>query len=144
MGLWVSHNCWEGAYSAFLRWRHTLAEAAGYTIREATAGERAAGHYSPSVNIDWSMFEDQHYKGEWGNFVPGDDPLLFLLVHSDYDGVIHPEQGIHIAARLEQILPLLDDTEAIGHIRPSMRAETQQFIDGLRAAIKAGEDVEFG
>jgi hypothetical protein len=64
-------------------------------------------------------------------------------VHCDCDGVIHPQQGVHIARRLEQLLPLLDDTEAIGHIRPSMRAKTQQFIDGLKAAAAAGEDVEF-
>jgi hypothetical protein len=96
------------------------------------------------VNIDWSMFEDQNYQGEWGSFVPGDDPLLYLIVHSDCDGVIHPQQGIHIAARLEQLLPLLDDQEAIGHIRPSMRAKTQVFIDGLRKAAANEEDVEFG
>jgi len=96
------------------------------------------------VNIDWSMFEDEHYQGEWGSFVPGDDPLLYLIVHSDCDGVIHPEQAVHIARRLESLLPLLDDKEAIGHIRPSMRAKTQAFIDGLRAAVKAGEDIQFG
>ncbi len=144
MGLWVSHDCWDGAYGAFLRWRHTLAEAAGYQIREATSEERAAGHYAPSVNIDWSMFDDQHYQGEWGSFVPGDDPLLYLIVHSDCDGVIHPEQAVHIARRLESLLPLLDDKEATGHIRPSMRAKTQQFIDGLKLAAAAGEDVVFG
>ena len=143
MGLWVSHDCWDGAYSAFLRWRHTLAEAAGYKIREATPEERANHIYGPSVDIRWDMFEPENYQGEWG-FVPGDDPLLYLLVHSDCDGVIHPEQGIHIARRLEQLLPLLDDTEAIGHIRPHMRGKTQQFIDGLKVAAASGEDVEFG
>jgi hypothetical protein len=143
MGLWVSHDCWDGAYSAFLRWRHTLAGAAGYKIREPTTEERDAGMYSPTVDLHWEVFEPENYQGEW-DFVPGDDPLLYLIVHSDCDGVIHPEQGIHIARRLEQLLPLLDDTEAIGHIRPHMRGKTQQFIDGLKAAAAAGEDVEFG
>jgi hypothetical protein len=143
MGLDTSHDCWHGAYSAFQRWRDTLAVAAGYKIREATAEELAEGCYFPAVDIDWSQFEPQHYEGEWGTFVPGDDPLLFLIVHSDYSGVIHPAQGIHIARRLEQLLPLLDDTEAIGHIRPSMRAKTRQFIKGLRSAADAGEDVIF-
>ena len=142
MGLDTSHDCWHGAYSAFLRWRHTLAEAAGYKIREPTPEERDAGIYSKSVDLHWEMFEDKNYLGEWDT-VPGDDPLLFLIVHSDCDGVIHPAQGIHIARRLEQLLPLLDDAEAIGHIRPHMRAKTQQFIDGLKAAAAAGEDVEF-
>jgi hypothetical protein len=58
--------------------------------------------------------------------------------------VIHPEQGVHIARRLEQLLPLLDDTTEIGHIRPHMRGKTQPFIDGLKAAAAAGEDVKFG
>ena len=142
MGLDTSHDCWHGAYSAFLRWRHTLAEAAGYKIREPTPEERDQGIYSPSVDIHWEVFEDKNYQGEWDS-PPGDDPLLFLIVHSDCDGVIHPQQGIHIARRLEQLLPLLDDAEAIGHIRPHMRAKTQQFIDGLKAAAAAGEDVEF-
>lgn len=143
VGLWVSHDCWDGSYSAFLRWRHTLAEAAGYKIREPTDEERAAGVYSKTVDLPWDEFRPEHYQGDWNGFVPGDDPLLYLLVHSDCDGVIHPEQGAHIAARLEQLLPLLDDTEPIGHIRPHMRGTTQRFIDGLRAAVKANEDVEF-
>jgi hypothetical protein len=142
MGLDTTHGAWHGSYSAFLRWRHTLAEAAGYRIREATPEERDAGVYSSIVDIHWEAFEAKNYQGEWDT-VPGDDPLLYLLVHSDCDGVIHPEQGVHIARRLEQLLPLLDDTEVIGHIRPHMRGKTQQFIDGLQAAVKAREDVEF-
>ena len=136
MGLWVSHDCWEGAYSAFARWRRELARAAGYKILEPRFGE-------PDYDLPWDMFEAENYQGEW-HTVPGDDPLLYLLVHSDCDGVIHPEQGVHVARRLEQLLPLLDDTEALGHIQPHMRGKTQQFIDGLQAAAAAGEDVEFG
>ena len=145
MGLWVSHDCWDGAYSAFLRWRHTVAVAAGYKLREPTDEERAAGFYSPYVDIDWSVFRPEHYAGEWGSFVPGDDPLLYLIVHSDCDGVIHPQQGVHIADRLEQLLPKLDDSGG-GHIERfgGMRAVTERFIAGLRKAADAGEDVEFG
>lgn len=80
------------------------------------------------------MFEDKNYQGEWDS-PPGDDPLLYLLAHSDCDGVIHPAQGIHIAARLEQLLPRLgDDWEG---------SKTRQFIAGLHEAAKAGEDVDF-
>jgi hypothetical protein len=57
--------------------------------------------------------------------------------------VIHPGQGIHIARRLEQLLPLLDESVSGGHIA-SMQDKTQQFIDGLKVAAAAGEDVEFG
>jgi hypothetical protein len=137
MGLDTSHDCWHGPYGGFLRWRHALAEAAGYKIREPTPEERAEGIYSRSVDIHWEMFEAKNYQGEWG-FVPGDDPLLFLIVHSDCDGVIHPAQGIHIARRLEQLLPLLDDPDA-----GWLQDRTRKFIDGLKAAAAAGEDVDF-
>jgi hypothetical protein len=30
MGLDTTHDCWHGAYSAFMRWRRKLAEVAGY------------------------------------------------------------------------------------------------------------------
>jgi hypothetical protein len=29
MGLDTTHNCWHGAYSAFMRWRQEIAKAAG-------------------------------------------------------------------------------------------------------------------
>lgn len=32
MGLDVSHDCWHGAYSAFHRWRHGVAKAAGIPL----------------------------------------------------------------------------------------------------------------
>lgn len=128
MGLDTSHDCWSGPYSAFQRWRNTLAVAAGYKLAEGEYGVK-------TVDLLWDMIEDKNYQGEWDS-PPGDDPLLYLLVHSDCDGVIHPEHGVHIAARLEQLLPKLDGDEwATGR--------TRQFIDGLKAAAKAGEDVGF-
>jgi hypothetical protein len=136
MGLDTSHECWHGSYGSFSRWRTELARVAGYKINPPQIGQ-------PGYDLPWDEFEDKNYQGEWNGSVPGDDPLLFLLVHSDCDGVIHPEQGIHIARRLEQLLPLLDDTTENGHISPSMRGKTQQFIDGLRTAADAGEDVVF-
>jgi len=134
MGLDTTHDCWHGAYGAFARWRNELARAAGYKITEPRIGQ-------PGYELPWEMFEDKNYQGEW-NSPPGDDPLLYLLVHSDCDGVIHPAQGVHIAARLEQLLPDLDDSKSAGHIT-SMKGKTRQFIDGLRAAANSGEDVVF-
>lgn len=82
------------------------------------------------------MFEDKNYQGEWDS-IPGEDPLLFLLVHSDCDGVIRPEHGVHLADRLEQLPPLLDES-----VR-RMREDTERFAGGLRKAAASGEDVEF-
>jgi hypothetical protein len=135
MGLDVSHGCWSGAYSAFSRWRNELAVAAGYKV-----ARHANGHVT--ATLPWDQFTEANLQGEW-DYMPGDDPLIWLLAHSDCDGVIHPEQGELLAGRLEQLLPKLDATETVGHIWPHMRGVTEQFIAGLREAAVAGEDVEF-
>jgi hypothetical protein len=134
MGLDTSHECWHGGYISFGVWRNELARAAGYKVLEPRIGQ-------PGYELPWDEFEDKNYQGEWDS-PPGDDPLLFLLAHSDCDGVIHPRQGIHIAARLEQLLPLIRQPNP-RHDIGWMREKTQQFIDGLRKAHAAGEDVIF-
>jgi hypothetical protein len=137
MGLDTSHDAWHGAYSAFSRWRNHVATAAGYKIVRNTSN----GWVHDNVDLSWDVFEDKNYQGEWDH-PPGDDPLLYLIVHSDCDGVIHPREGRHLAARLESLLPKLDEDASGGHVW-SMRGVTQRFIDGLRLAAEAGEDVEF-
>jgi hypothetical protein len=137
MGLDTSHDCWQGAYSAFSRWRDELARAAGYTFFTPEGDYRA---YVREIN--WGALEPKNYEGEWDR-IP-EDPLIILLAHSDYDGEIKPEHAPLIADRLEQLLPKLPETEATGHIgRRGWRGTTQRFIDGLRAAADAGEPVEF-
>jgi hypothetical protein len=126
MGLDTSHGCWHGSYGGFAGWRREIARVAGYKIAEVDGRLQ--------YELPWDMFEDKNYQGEWDS-PPGDDPLVFLLAHSDCDGVIHPQHGIHIAARLEQLTPLLDDDWD--------RERAERFAAGLRAAHKAGEDVDF-
>lgn len=143
MGLDTTHDCWHGAYSAFNRWRHAVAEAAGYRVVPPTPEERATGRIlCDCVDIDWSIYRDENYQGEWSDGPFIDDPLLHLIVHSDCDGVIHPKHGRALAARLEGLLPLLDEGKSGGHIW-SMREVTERFIRGLRKATDADEDVEF-
>jgi hypothetical protein len=131
VGLDTSHDCWHGTYGGFQRWRREVARAAGYPVND-----QRQGISDPYYELPWEMFEEKNYQGEWDS-VPGDDPLLFLLVHSDCDGVIRPEHGAHLAGRLEQLLPALDD----GVYR--VREDTERFIGGLRKAAAAGEDVDF-
>ncbi len=143
MGLYVSHECWTGAYSAFSRWRDELARAAGYSFHAPSEAEKIEGFYRPYPDIRWDLFEAKNYQGEWDlSSHPGIDPLLFLIVHSDCDGLIHPAQAAPLAGRLEEILPLLDESKSGGHIQ-SMQGNTQKFINGLREAVRLGEDVEF-
>jgi hypothetical protein len=138
MGLDTTHGCWHGSYTGFNCWRNELARAAGYKLREPDIAE---GIVSPLPDLHWDAFEDKNYQGEW-DAPPGDDPLLFLLAHSDCDGVIHPEHGIHLARRLEHLVPLL---QAANEARDAewMSEMTRRFIKGLREAAAAGEDVKF-
>ena len=145
MGLDASHDCWHGAYSAFTRWRDKLAEAAGYEIAKVDwsgQGDRMADLIGPrdTVLIDWGHVTAENIQGDWEQ-TPA-DPLLILIAHSDCDGWIRARDCEPLADRLTELLPLLPDGEAPGHIR-HWRGKTQQFIDGLRLAATAGEDVEF-
>jgi hypothetical protein len=141
MGLDTSHDCWHGAYSAFSRWRDKLAEVAGYGMQDPTPEEQAQGFHRQYVALEWSGIEETNFQGEWTR-TPS-DPLIVLIAHSDCDGVIHPEQAGPLANRLEELLPLLPDESGGGHIG-HWRGKTQGFIDGLREAVRLGEDVEFG
>lgn len=135
MGLDTSHDCWHGAYSAFTRWRHKLAEVAGYTFEKCPKPH----DYMDQVAIDWSVITDANLQGDWEQ-TPS-DPLLVLIAHSDCDGEILPAQALPLADRLEALLPLLEG-DGGGHIG-SYRAKTEQFIAGLRKAAAANEPVDF-
>lgn len=140
MGLDTSHNCWHGAYSAFSRWREQIAQVAGYKMMDPTPEEQAQGFHRPYPMIEWSGISDANLQGEWTR-TPA-DPLVVLIAHSDCDGVIHPAQAGPLADRLAELLPLLPDGDGGGHIG-DWRTKTQAFIDGLRSAAQAGEDVDF-
>lgn len=129
MGLDTTHGCWHGSYNGFQHWRREVARAAGYPVNEAPDVLAGESYYG----LPEGQFDDANYLGEWADPSRG-DPLLFLLVHSDCDGVIHPGQASALAGRLEQMLPLLTGRT---------REATERFAAGLREAAAAGEDVEF-
>ena len=134
MGLDTSHDCWHGAYGAFYRWRSELGRAAGF--RMATDADRPSREYP---DLQWDRFPEENYSGEWA--VTPEDPLIVLLVHSDCDGVIHPEQAAPLAARLRQLAPLMSESGE-GHIL-NYRQVTERFAAGLELAAAHGEDVDF-
>ena len=153
MGLDTSHDCWVGSYTHFGMWRQEVARAAGYTL------VRNADVPWPTIEIPWEMFSRENSLGDWAAGPAVEDPLIYLFVHSDAEGVIHPEQGRHLAARLEQLLPELTTDAAnesasrfekflpaltIQRItREWLEEKTVRFIKGLRAAADSGQDVEF-
>ena len=156
MGLDITHGTWTGAYGAFNRWRGKLAAAAGYDVEawmllNPTAwklhqmGAAQAAQFQPPPetserNIAWGRVTDENVQGRWDRLP--EDPLVVLLVHSDCDGEIVADHLLPLAARLEQLIPLLPDEPAAGHIG-HWRDKTQEFIDGLRTAHDAGEPVVF-
>ena len=165
MGLDVSHGCWSGAYSAFMRWRRQIAKCAGIPLplmegyyvppneevlewlRPREGGPLCRSHLGPALTywlddvqsalpLSWEPFR-------WNWRVGFSDPLIVLLNHSDCDGKIDSEDCAHLAERLEGLLPQLRElSDDPGHIG-SWVEKTQRFIDGLRLAAAAGEAVEF-
>jgi hypothetical protein len=154
MGLDTTHGAWHGAYSAFMRWRTKIAELAGiplpimegfYEAPGGTSWDKAAeGKDQENYNL-WPF--NAHFRHthpslpvKWESLKP--DPLHVLLYHSDCDGEIAPEDCGKIADRLEELMPLLPSAEEAGHIG-NWKDKTKQFIDGCRAAAKAGEPLGF-
>jgi hypothetical protein len=157
MGLDTTHDCWHGAYSAFSRWREKLAEAAelpplalmdGFYrppdpealtwLAPAEGGPACGSHFGPHVFHWLEGFRDR-LPLRWEALKP--DPLHLLLNHSDCDGKLEAKDCAGIADSLERLLPALDG-DGGGHIG-LWRGKTQTFIDGLRRAAAAGEDVGF-
>lgn len=140
MGLDISHDTWSGAYGAFTRFRHALARAAGYEVT------RLDGDIRETVLIDWGHTEDRNYYGDW-DAIPcgtgGPDPLLLLIIHSDCEGHIEPEHCAVLAERLVDLLPAIEPgADGGGHLG-DIRAATERFVAGCRAAAAAGERLEF-
>lgn len=172
MGLDTSHNCWHGAYSAFHRWRCKLAEVACLPPLELMEGfwvsprDEIPSGLALTVRVAADMLERATYEClpkqpeedeknrpherllsafdfdpiRWECLKP--DPLHELLHHSDCDGTIPSSSCAAIAARLTELIPLLPDEDAGGHIG-NWREKTAQFRDGLLLAAAAGEDVDF-
>ncbi len=122
MGLDTSHDAWHGAYSRFARWRAHLAYAAGLPPLHQMYGHQ--DNRTPTDElIHWDVLKP--------------DDLILLLDHSDCEGSIVPADGQRIADRLEQLL------DSPRFAEDDWGERTRQFIDGLRAAVAAGEPVEF-
>jgi hypothetical protein len=142
MGLDTTHGCWSGAYSAFSRWRDKLADVAGYESVMAQYEHQT----SETILIDWGLVTPARIMGDWDAIpcrIDGTpDPLLLLLAHSDCEGFIRSRFCEPLADRLAELLPLLPSQPDHGHIG-DWQAKTQKFINGLREAAAAGEDVEF-
>lgn len=142
MGLNTSHDAFDGAYSAFNRWREKLAEAAGYDIVKLSV-EQDYGR--TMICVDWGLWpEDGYYDPP---YIPcrldgTPDPLMLLIAHSDCEGKIRSEFLPALAERMEELLPQLDGQDGHGHVG-DYGTKTRTFITGLQQAIQAGDDLLF-
>jgi hypothetical protein len=133
-----------------MQWRTKLAEIAGLPPLDLMEGFWQAGsHYDPRTYI--GAANDSLLKSRldslfvslpirWDALKP--DPLYKLLYHSDCDGEIAAKDCLAIAKRLEQLIPLLPDDDAGGHIGV-WKDKTKQFAKGLRRAHRAKEALIF-
>jgi hypothetical protein len=153
VGLDTTHDCWVGSYTHFGMWRQEVARAAGYALKQ-----RADAPW-PIIDLPDDLFTQETFVGDWTSSPAVEDPLIYLLVHSDGEGVIHPEQGRRLAARLEQLIPALSVEGANAtaaryeQFAPGLTIErltlewledkTRRFVKGLRVAAEVGEDVKF-
>lgn len=151
MGLDTSHECWHGAYSAFMRWRRMIAKVAGLPPLDLMQG-----FYTEEGGLHNPFYKQHEYDKEhnflhsesiWKSFPISWDclrpsPLHKLLHHSDCEGHINWSDTKPIADALKKILPKIPADDAGGHIG-NWKDKTQKFIDGLMAAHEAKERVEF-
>lgn len=155
MGLDTTHGCWNGGYGGFAMFREVVGKAAGIPYRKPNMMAMEFGPDQP--DIDWGLVTPEELSGRWVGSEPTaypslsrmydpptTDPVLYLLIHYDCEGQLRHEYLPALKARLEEIEPEYD------RLIPRMPAgyhglssKLRLFIEGLAAAIEAGEHVEF-
>ena len=157
MGLDVSHDCFEGAYSAFNSLRMEWARALqlpplhlmeGYYEKGqigcdpflfATQGAVLSSVSCSEYDVlKWKVLDFLPIK--WRSLKP--NPVYKLLYHSDCDGKLLAKDCLGIAKSLEKIWPKLKDGGNGGHIW-DYKEVTQKWINGLKLEAENNEDVEF-
>jgi len=127
MGLDVSHGAFDGAYSAFNRFRESVCKA-------------TEGHWCDAVSGREFWHFGEGYSKETH---PG---LFEFLAHGDCEGEITPYLAAKCADEMELLLPKLDDMGGGGgHLERNggIGATARKWIKGCRKAAKAGESLEF-
>jgi len=132
-----------------MRWRQEIARVAGLPPLDLmegfyvpfNSGNLATLYYGLGTRSeDYLRSIDERLPIKWDCLKPS--PLHALLYHSDCDGELRWEDCVGIADELERLIPLLPKGEHPGHIG-NWRDKTQAFIDGLRKAAEARENVDF-
>jgi hypothetical protein len=139
MGLDTTHDAWHGPYGSFSRWRQSVAQAAGITSYQVpdSSGYMNTEYDHPEWDDRLSLDEVQ---GKWKRKL--DEPLFYLIWHSDCDGYIKPKQAKLLAARLKELLPKMSESDSWDW-KYTTRGRTEAFIAGLERAIAEDKKVKF-
>ncbi len=151
MGLDTTHDAWSGAYSAFHRWRSEVARLKGLPPLELMQGFYEANNVTgdplyamtlgleDEISLSCRRRLQEQLPISWECLK--DDPIHYLLFHSDCDGKIEWWFCKDIAESLEAVIPLMDG-EGGGRIG-NWEAKTQAFVDGLLVAYYNYEHLGF-
>lgn len=131
MGLNCSHGAFDGAYSAFNRFRGAVARAMG-------------GSWPPHENKE--LIADHWYWGD--GFSENTHPGLYVFFcHSDCEGYIKASDCKKIADEMEALLPEIGRLgTGGGHIERDggYRKVAERFIAGCRLASSKRQRLKFG
>jgi hypothetical protein len=144
MGLRCSHDAFQGAYSAFRRFRQAVCYVIG-------------GSFPPHKNRDFPVLPENLLPDEpldentwyWDadkyshETHPG---LSIFLLHHDDRGEISPEDCVKVANDLEALIPELEKLSfSWGHIERDggFAAVCRKFVNGCREAARLQEPLIF-
>lgn len=151
MGLNCSHGAFDGAYSAFNRFRQAVCHITGfegsygphyeYSMKgEPLYTKDGQIAYRDGYDADTFYLPDHMTQETW----PG---LWEFLSHSDCDGEISPEMCTKVADDLEKLVPRMKELgwDAGGHIERAggFVSVLEKFITGCRMAAKHNEPLDF-
>lgn len=140
MGLSMSHDAWQSAYSTYSRWRNELAKVLGMTL--VPYPDDVGVSSLDIAEIDWDAYPDKNYYGDWDKGTEPKDPLWHLIIHSDCEGKIKRKYLPGIIFRLEEIVDQMPD-EGSSYGIQSYRDRTKQLIAGAKRAYLAGDSLKF-
>lgn len=130
MGLDTTHDAWHGPYSAFREFRDELGKVSGFNVK----------------NYDWDSITNEQLLGHWGDVkpeikdgiydTPRHDPILYLLIHQDCEGEIEYQ---HLPGLMKSLETLRSNFDLSDYTEESL----DQFIEGIKSAIDAGQSLGF-
>jgi hypothetical protein len=106
--LWIGKGGFYGTALAFAKMRSALAKAAGIpTVKMHIVSEDGDDVAVEVPDLDQFDLEEKNIYGEWDT--PPDDPILYLLAHSDEAGDIKEEHMLPLASRLSELKVAVHD-----------------------------------